>query len=115
MGFGGIIDGIIFACGVYMLYSAYLMKTKGELKVGWLVSKNINLERSKDVPGYIRYMYPRVLIFASCTLVYSIIGLYSTYFSPLGTVQTITFAGFFAIVIWFAYISTKASKKYLSI
>lgn len=114
MGFGGLIDGIIFACGIYMLYSAYLMKTKGELKVGWLISKNINLERSKDVSGYISYMYPRVLIFSICTLIYGAIGFYSTSFQSLGTIQTVTFGGFFVVVVWFAYISTKASKKYLS-
>lgn len=114
MGFGGLIDGIIFACGIYMLYSAYLMKTKGELKVGWLVSKNINLERSKDVPGYISYMYPRVLVFGFCTLFYGALGLFSLYYTLLETVQMAIFILFFVIVIWFAYISTKASKKYLS-
>ncbi|KAB1439518.1 hypothetical protein [Candidatus Galacturonibacter soehngenii] len=114
MEFGGLIDGIIFACGVYMLYSAYLMKTKGELKVGWLVSKNVNLERSKDVPGYISYMYPRVLFFAISTLIYSFVGFYNAYITSLGIVQTVTFFGFFAVVVWFAIISTRASKKYLS-
>ncbi|WP_099468288.1 hypothetical protein [Konateibacter massiliensis] len=114
MEFGGIIDGIILACGVYMLYSAYLMKTKGELKVGWLVSKNVNLQKSKDLPGYINYMYPRVLFFAVCTLIYSVVGLYSSYYAALGMIQTVTFGGFFVIVVWFAYVSTKASKKYLS-
>lgn len=114
MDFGGLIDGIIFACGIYMFYSAYLMKTKGELKVGWLVSKNINLERSKDVPGYINYMYPRVLFFAICVLIYSVINFYSTYLSSLGMIQMATFVLFFIVVIWFAYISTRASKKYLS-
>jgi hypothetical protein len=114
MGLGGLIDGIIFACGVYLLYSAYLMKTKGELKVGWLISKNVNLDRSKDVPGYISYMYPKVLIFSICTLIYGAMGFYSTYYGNLGIIQTVTFGVFFVVVVWFAFISTKASKKYLS-
>ncbi|OYO89984.1 hypothetical protein CG709_13470, partial [Lachnotalea glycerini] len=113
--FGGLIDVIILACGSYMLYSAYLMKTKGELKAGWLVSKNINLEKSKDIPGYIHYMYPKVLVFSICTIFYGMIGVYSTYINTLGLIQTITFFTFFIIVIWFAYVSTKASKNYLSV
>lgn len=114
MEFGGWIDGIVLACGIYMLYSAYLMKTKGELKVGWLVSKNINLERSKDVPGYIEYMYSKILVFAVCTIIYGAIGVYSTYYKPLGMIQTASFGIFFVVVICFAVVSTKASKKYLS-
>ncbi|MFA9375711.1 MAG: hypothetical protein ACERKZ_03040 [Lachnotalea sp.] len=114
MGFGGWIDGIILACGVYMLYSAYLMKTKGELKVGWLVSKNIDLERSKDVSGYIKYMYMKVIAFAICTIVYGGIGVYSTYFTSLGMIQGIAFGLFFVMVIWFAFISARATKTYLS-
>jgi hypothetical protein len=115
MDFGGLIDGLVLACGFYMLYSAYLMKTKGELKVGWLVSKNINLSRSKDVPGYINYMYPRILIFSVCTIIYGMIGVYSSYYKPLGIIQTVALVIFFIIVVVFAVISTKASKKYLSI
>lgn len=114
MEFGGLIDGIVLACGVYMLYSAYLMKVKGELKVGWLVSKNINLQRSKDVPGYINYMYPRIIVFAICTIIYGVIGVYSTYYSPLGMIQVASFVLFFVAVVFFAVISTKASKKFLS-
>jgi hypothetical protein len=114
MDFGGMIDGLMLACGIYMLYSAYLMKTKGELKVGWLVSKNINLERSKDVPGYIRYMYPRIVAFSVCTIIYGLIGVYSTYYKPLGMIQIASFAVFFVLVVYFAVVSTKASKKYLS-
>lgn len=114
MEFGGLIDGIILACGFYMIYSAYLMKTKGELKVGWLVSKNINLERSKDIPGYIDYMYSKVIAFAICTIIYGGIGLYSTFYTPLGIIQVASFGIFFVIVVLFAIISTKATKKYLS-
>lgn len=44
---GSILDIMILACGLYMLYSAYLMKTRGELKSGWLVSKNINLSKDR--------------------------------------------------------------------
>jgi hypothetical protein len=115
MGFGGLIDGIVLACGFYMLYSAYLMKVKGELKVGWLVSKNINLERSKDIPGYINYMYSKVIAFAISTIIYGGIGIYSTYYKPLGIIQAVSFGIFFVIVILFAIISTKATKQYLSI
>lgn len=114
MAFGGLIDGIIFACGIYMLYSAYLMKTKGELKVGWLVSKNIDLKKSKDVSGYINYMYPRVIIFSICTLIYSFVGFYGTYVASLGLISTVTFFGFFVVVVWFAIVSTRASKRFLS-
>lgn len=114
MDFGGLIDGIVLACGFYMLYSAYLMKTKGELKVGWLVSKNINLERSKDVSGYINYMFSKIMIFAICTIIYGAIGVYSTYYKSLGIIQVASFVIFFIVVVCFAVVSTKASKKYLS-
>lgn len=114
MNFGGMIDGIIFICGIYMLYSAYLMKTKGELKAGILVSKNVNLERSKDLPGYIQYMYPRSIIFAVGILIYSTVALYSAYVTDLGTIPIITSGIFIVVVVWFGVVSMRANKKFLA-
>lgn len=110
---GSILDIMILACGLYMLYSAYLMKSRGELKSGWLVSKNINLSNSRDVPGYINYMYSKVIIFSIATIIYAGIGIFNTYVYDIMTIQFLGFGVFFIFVIWFAVCSMKATKKYL--
>ncbi len=114
MGFDGLINGILVGCGLYMAYMAYLMKAKGELKAGWLVSKNIDLSKSKDLPGYIKYMFGRTIFFAICTTAYGLLGMYDMYVSSLENVIMLAMLVFFALLLWFAYESVNASKKYLA-
>lgn len=114
MGYDGLINGILIGCGLYMAYMAYLMKAKGELKTGWLVSKNIDLKKSKDLPGYIKYMFGRTMIFAVITIGYGVMGMYDLYVASLGNVMLAAMVIFFAILLWYAYESVNASKKYLA-
>lgn len=51
--------------GVYSFYFASSMKKTGTIKAGWMVSRNIQLTDCKDIPGYITYVYPKTMRFAT--------------------------------------------------
>lgn len=114
MSFDGIINGLFVGYGIYILYTAWLMKTKGELKSGWLVSKNIDLSKSRDKEGYMSYMFCRIVIFAFFTLSYGMLGMYDMYVASLGNVMTAAILIYFVILVWFAIETVRSSNKYLA-
>lgn len=114
MELGSMMDAIVFACGIYLLYSTIVMKRTGEIKNGWLISKNINLNKSKDKLGYIEYMYIRYIIFSICTCLFGIVGFYSNYIQAIAGLQLAATILFLIAVIWFTMVSIKATRKYLT-
>ncbi len=54
MSFGMILDLLIMACGVYMVYWAVQMRSTNEIPA-MLVGKGFPVSRAKDPEGFIRY------------------------------------------------------------
>lgn len=113
MDFTSIIDLIILICGFYCIYTAYLMKTNREIKAGWLISSQINIEACKDKDGYIDFMWKRTVAFGIIVLIYSGVGLINSYVTPLNSVIVFGSMGvFFIALIWFAVLSSKSVKRF---
>ena len=51
-----LMDLVIAACGVYILYVWYLLKFKGEIKENILLPKDVPVKRCKDKAGYVAEM-----------------------------------------------------------
>ncbi|MBU9728718.1 hypothetical protein [Diplocloster modestus] len=107
-----LLDVIVFGCGIYCLYAWYLMKVKGEVKTGFLVSKDVDMKKCKDLPGYLAYMGPRTLIFALFTTVYGGICLINDFVLQIGSAIFIGMIVFFAALVWFALCTRKAMKTF---
>lgn len=108
----GIMDIIIVAAGVYILYAWYLLMFKGEIREGVLVPQGM-AKRCRDLDGYRRYIGPKVLLFAIAALISGGINLYSDYVSQIpGPVYLGVTALFFAVLIWFIMQTKKAQKEY---
>ena len=52
--------------GAYLIYAAVKMKQTGELAKGIMVSKEADLSKAKDIPGYIQYMYGKTILMGIC-------------------------------------------------
>ena len=52
----------ILASGVYLIYTAVMMKRTGEIKAGVIVSKEMDVDKMKDKKGFINYMFGKVLL-----------------------------------------------------
>lgn len=111
MGFGIIIDILIMACGVYMIYWAVQMKSSGKIPV-MLVGKGFPINRAKDTKGFIKFTFPItfgtgvVLLTTGLTGALDILALH-----PLA--DSLMRMGTVVIVIIYGVLLLKAQKKYL--
>ena len=75
MQFYVMMDIIILVFGAYIMGQYLLMKKDGELKENMLLPKEVNFKRCKDVPGFIKYMGPKQLVFGATVLLCGVIGI----------------------------------------
>lgn len=108
----GLINIIIIACGAYMVYGAFIMKTTGSVPAN-LVGKGVNLSTAKDVPGFIKKMFPITLIVGALTLLCGV-GTAMGLFGDNTYVQVTISLVFVVIVLVYGKILLDAQKKYLS-
>lgn len=109
-----IIEVILCAYGIYMVYAAIQMKKTGNIPAR-LISNKINLERSKDIPGFIKFMFPRCFIFgiimAVCSLILGIREL--ELISIPAVVALVAEVLYLAAIIYYVIIIVKAQNRFL--
>lgn len=105
-------DIIIAACGVYVLYVWYLLKFKGEIKESILLPKGLNVKKCKDKAAYIAEMAPKVLIYGIQVVLCGILGIMEDSYHLLGNWYFLVIAVFVAVTVWFCMQTKKAVKKY---
>lgn len=112
MSFGMILDMLIMACGVYMIYWAVQMKLTNKIP-SMLVGKGFPINRAKDPDGFIRFTFPftfvtGVVLFAAGLV--GALGLFTTY--PLA--ETLMRIMLIVVLIGYGMMLMKAQKKYLA-
>ena len=65
MSFGMILDLLIMACGVYMIYWAVQMRASNKIPA-MLVGKGFPIDRAKDPDGFIRFTFPFTFFDGGC-------------------------------------------------
>lgn len=111
MSFGMILDLLIMACGVYIVYWAVQMKSTNKIPA-MLVGKGFPIDRAKDPEGFIRYTFPFtfltgvVLFLAGMLGALGIFGLYPAADIVLRIVTVVVIIGYGTLLM-------KAQKKYL--
>ena len=107
-----LMDLVIAACGVYILYVWYLLKFKGEIKENILLPKDVPVKRCKDKAGYVAEMAQKVLIYGCVVTVCGAIGIIEDMFHVFGNTYLIMLAVFLAVTVWFVMQARGALKKY---
>lgn len=103
----------LFLAGLYLVYMTIKMKSTGTIPKGMINSK-INLERAKDIPGFINYMYIRGLIAGVVISIFGAINIWDDLIYELNPiVMFIAQFGYAGIIIYYAVISVKAQNKFL--
>lgn len=108
-----IFDIIIIVSAIYLIYSAYDMKKTGSIEGSILISKDTDLKKAKDIPGYIQYMYAKTMILGVLGIISGALGIYNSYGGNLDMLQYITMVIYFLVIVLYGYFSVKASKKFL--
>ena len=111
----GIIDAIVFCCGIYMLYQTYIMRRDGVIPQGFYINKDMTLPKDADIAGFILDMYWKGIIAGVSACVSGILGLVSAEMAGLQLFATIFSFVFFGILVVFIVLLKKAQKKYLHI
>lgn len=111
----GIIDAIVFCCGIYMLYQTYIMRRDGVIPQGFYINKDMTLPKDADIAGFILDMYWKGIIAGVSACVSGILGLVSAEMAGLQLFATIFSFVFFGILVIFMIVLKKAQKKFLHI
>lgn len=111
-GMFSIFDIFVVGVGLYLLYTWYLLKFKGEVKESVLLSKGFPYKRCKDKEGYKAFIGPKLLVLGMIALLAGCVGLINDYQDFLGAYYIIVAVVFFAVVIWFSLMVRKAYKLF---
>ena len=111
----GIVDAIVFCCGIYMLYQTYIMKREATVPQGFYINKDMTIPRDADVAGFILSMYWKGIMAGVSACVSGILGLMSAEITGLQIFATIFSFVFFGILVIFIIFLKKAQKKFLHI
>lgn len=115
MGFDGIfnmLDILVLGCGLYAMYSAYVLRQEGKIVRTFLVFKDTDLDSCKDLQGYANYMSPKLWTLGIVMTVYSLISLANTYVVQINTLFWLMMAAFLVVLFWYGMEAKKAMKKY---
>lgn len=111
MSFGMILDMLIMACGIYMVYWAVQMKSTNQIPA-MLVGKGFPVNRAKDPQGFIRFTFPLTLaagVILFGTGLVGALGIFVTY--PLA--ETLMRLALVVVIVGYGMMLMKAQRKYL--
>jgi hypothetical protein len=112
MSFGMIMDVLIMACGVYMVYWAVQMKKEHKIPE-MLVGKGFKIERAKDPEGFIKFTFPYtfgtgIILFAAGLIeALEVIAYTNPYLNTIISLLLVV------IIILYGVVLMKAQKIYL--
>lgn len=110
-----LLDGLFLICGIYILYLAYQMKFRKQIKEGILLPKDVNVKKCTDKSAYIKEMTSKTALYGIAVSVWGAVSLLNDQYQFLNeTVYLIGIAVFLVFTGWFAYMTKKAYQKYWS-
>lgn len=113
MGNINIFDLLIAASGIYLIYTAIMMKRTGEIKSGVIVSKEVDVNQIKDKEGFIRYMYGKVMVIGILAVAVGAGSIINTNLNGPAYLSLVGIGGYLAVLIFYAVASAKARKKFI--
>lgn len=105
---GSLFGFIGLACGLYVLYAWYQMKTSGEINATILLPRSENPNKCKDKKAYIQAVLPKMLVLGIAAIIYGVIDIMGIEGVALWAVLAV----FMVILIWFGVTTSKLYKKY---
>lgn len=105
---------IVFGAGVYLIYTAIIMKTKGEVASG-LLGKGIDWSSAKEEnkKAYIRIMIPANLILGTIMIVMAAIFTFGKHLGINEIAISIMYAVSFLFLVAYSAVMINYQNKYL--
>ncbi|MBR5510175.1 MAG: hypothetical protein IKV59_09000 [Lachnospiraceae bacterium] len=111
-GYFNLLDWIVMGFGVYALYAAWILKREGKITKTFLVFKDTNMNRCKDLQGYANFMSPKLWTLGVVMIVYSAVSLLNTHVVEIMSLFWVMMAALLAVLAWYAMEAKKALKRY---
>jgi len=111
MSFDMILNILIMACGIYMLYWAIQMKNTKKIPE-MLVGKEFPIERAKDPEGFIKATFPVTLVTGAVLLIAGVVGALEL-LAAFPIADTIINVAEVVIIIGYGMLLMRAQRKYL--
>lgn len=103
---------LMLGCGIYCLYAAVMLKTKGVINKTILLGKDTDPRKCKDKEGYISCVFPKTLVLGAVCTLYAVVDLVNSFFVKIPVLWYIMLAAFLVVLVWFGATTSKAAKKY---
>lgn len=111
MSFDMILNILIMACGIYMLYWAMQMKNNKKIPE-MLVGKGFPIERARDPEGFIRVTFPFTIVTAVVLLIAGIVGALEL-LAAYPVADVIINLAELAVILIYGVLLMRAQRKYL--
>ncbi|HIZ80788.1 MAG TPA: hypothetical protein H9722_01670 [Candidatus Mediterraneibacter pullistercoris] len=108
----GFIGIVVFACGIYAIYSFIKMRSTGEINATLLLGKDYMYKKCKDKEAYIQKAGPALLVFGIVAAAYGALDIIHCYVYPMTLADTVGMIVFFVALVWFAVYTTKLKREY---
>lgn len=108
-----IIDLLVVAAGIYLIYIAVQMKRTGEVRQNGLISKGIDLKKAPDSAGYVRVMAPWNFALGIGVVLCGAASMYAERTGGGGILTLAASGAALVLIIVFGVVSMRAQKKYL--
>lgn len=109
-----IFDALIWGGSIYCFYSCYFMRTKKRLhKNILLIPGNINIDNCKDSEGYIKFIFPRLIIFSCVCFLLGGLNLISNFTSAISDkITVLAILPLLVCIFWLWYVIKKSVELF---
>lgn len=107
------LDMIIVACGVYLIYGAVILKTRGEITPNIMLPKNVTPEQVKDKEGFKNAICLKLFVLGIATVIVGLVIVINDVFLQMMIINAIAYGVFAAALLWYGFALKKAHKEYL--
>lgn len=102
-----LMDVIIFGCGIYMVYSAVMMKQTGQLS-SWLRGPGA----VRDEAGYTVFITGRTMVLGFAAIVFAAVQFVHNYVTAIPEILSAVLLLFFTVCLWFFANMARAKQKF---
>lgn len=107
-----LIDLVCMISGVYLIYTAIVMKSKGEIVANVVLNKTTSESAIKDKEGFINYLHGKLLLIGIIIILSGTVDLVNLNMGGNTIVGIIAVLVFVAALIAYGVVAKKALKKY---
>lgn len=113
MGMGGVIDLLFLGSGAYLVGTAIMAKSNGNIAANVMLGKNATESDINDKAGFIDFMYKRLLLSGVLIIIASIVHLTNDYYFHSNVLTIVGIVLILAALILYTRTYRDAQKRYM--